>query len=76
MVWRYDNGVKCPRCDSKATVMVEKYVADGGTVVRYLVRCSSCGYRRILQELTISRTDVGLKVKIAPIEHIQQRIKE
>jgi len=74
VIWKHDNGMKCPRCDGKATVMVEKYAADGSAVVRYLIKCSSCGYRRTLQELTISRSDTGLKVKITPIEHSEQKI--
>lgn len=74
MTWRYDNGMKCPKCDGKVTVIIEKDIADGNAVVRYLIKCSSCGYRRTLQELIISKSDAGIRVRITPKEYTQQRI--
>lgn len=64
MPWRSNGGVKCPKCDGRASIVAEKSVSNGGTVVRYLLKCSSCGYRNTLQEMTITRSGEELKIKV------------
>lgn len=65
MLWRTNGGVKCPKCDGRASIVAEKSVSNGGTVVRYLLKCSSCGYRNTLQEMTIMRSGEGLKIRVS-----------
>lgn len=67
MLWKHDGGVKCPVCDGKAAIIAEKSVSNGGTTVRYLLKCSSCGYRAILQDVTITKLGDGLKIRVNPI---------
>lgn len=64
MPWRYDGGVKCPECDNRAAIVTEKSVSDGGTRIRHILRCSSCGYREVLQEVLVTRFESGLRVRV------------
>ncbi len=64
MPWRYDGGVKCPECDNRATIVTERTVSDGGTKTRYVLKCSSCGHRAVLQEVLVARTGDGLRVRV------------
>ncbi|MCS7099804.1 MAG: hypothetical protein RMH84_01205 [Sulfolobales archaeon] len=66
MLWRYDGEVKCPRCDSRASVVSEKSTLNGSISVRYLLKCFLCGYRSVLQELTITKSGDKLKIRVAP----------
>lgn len=68
MLWRHDGGVKCPICDGRAAVIAEKSVSNGSAMVRYLLRCSSCGYRDVLQEVSITRSGDGLKIRVTPVD--------
>ncbi len=64
MPWRYDGGVKCPECDNRATVVTEKSMADGSTRIRHILKCASCGHRTVLQEVLVTRSEDGLRVKV------------
>lgn len=68
MLWKHDGGVKCPMCDSRAAVIAEKSMSDGGAMVRYLLKCSSCGYRDVLQEVTITKSGDKLKIRVIPVD--------
>ncbi|MEM2307549.1 MAG: hypothetical protein QW266_01295 [Sulfolobales archaeon] len=76
MVLRHDGGVKCPVCDGRAAIIAEKSVSDGGSIVRYLLKCSSCGYRDILQEVTITKLESGLKVRISSLSTLTRVTRE
>ncbi|MEM0065885.1 MAG: hypothetical protein QXZ22_02575 [Sulfolobales archaeon] len=67
MVLRHDGGIKCPVCDGKAAIIAEKSMSNGGSIVRYLLKCSSCGYRDVLQEVTITKSESGLKLRIGSL---------
>ncbi|MEM1622574.1 MAG: hypothetical protein QXZ60_00550 [Sulfolobales archaeon] len=64
MVLRHDGGIKCPVCDGRAAIIAEKSTSNGSSIVRYLLKCSSCGYRNVLQEVMITKSESGLKLRI------------
>jgi len=67
MQWKYDGGPKCPRCENRATILAERSVSNGVAVVRYTLKCPSCGFRDVLQELTVSRTSSGIRVRVGAL---------
>lgn len=66
MLWKHDGEVRCPKCESRASIVSEKSVLDGSLNIRYLLKCSLCGYRSVLQELNITKSGDKLKIKVAP----------
>jgi uncharacterized Zn finger protein len=67
MLWRYNGGPKCPRCENRATVLTERTLSNGIAVVRYTLKCPSCGFREVMQELTIARTERGVRIKVSAV---------
>jgi predicted nucleic-acid-binding Zn-ribbon protein len=67
MLWRYNEGPKCPKCENRAAVLTERTVSNGVAIVRYTLKCSSCGFREVLQELTIARTDGGVRIRVGAL---------
>ncbi|MCC6015317.1 MAG: hypothetical protein LM564_06405 [Desulfurococcaceae archaeon] len=67
MLWRYNEGPKCPKCENRASVLTERTVSNGVAIVRYILKCSSCGFRGVLQELTIARTDGGVRIRVGAL---------
>jgi DNA-directed RNA polymerase subunit RPC12/RpoP len=67
MLWKHDGGPRCPRCENRATILTERTVSNGVAVVRYTLKCPSCGFRDTLQELTVSRTSGGIRVRVGAL---------
>ncbi|MCD6323667.1 MAG: hypothetical protein J7L55_00965 [Desulfurococcales archaeon] len=64
MLWRTDGAPKCPRCGGRLTYYVEAEGYDGVRTVRYVLRCKSCGYRKVLQEVTIRKGSDGIIISV------------
>ncbi len=58
------DGVKCPRCGGKVTYYSETELSNGIKLTRYVVRCKTCGFRDVLQEVELRRSDEGVFVSV------------
>ncbi len=64
MIWRSNGFLKCPKCGGRLTYYVESEGSDGMRITRYVLRCKSCGYRKVLQEVMIKKTPEGVIISI------------
>lgn len=64
MIWRKNGAPKCPRCGGKMMAFMEAENVDGAKRVRYVLRCKSCGYRNVLQDITLRKSPQGVFVSI------------
>ena len=62
---RHDGGARCPKCDNRLAVVSERSTSNGGTTVRYILKCFACGYRDTLEEVSILRVGDSLKVRVS-----------
>ena len=62
MQWRVNGNWKCPRCGGRMTYYSESEGYNGSKVVRYVIRCKSCGYKEVLQEVEVKRVRSGLMI--------------
>ncbi len=67
MLWRHNGGPKCPRCENRATILTERTVSNGVAVVKYTLKCSSCGFRNTLQEITVAKASNGIRIRIGTL---------
>lgn len=56
------DGVKCPRCGSRVTYYSETELLNGQKLSRYIIKCKSCGYRDVIQEVEIAKTSEGVTI--------------
>jgi C4-type Zn-finger protein len=63
------NGLpKCPRCGGRMRTYIEaENNHDGHRVIRYILRCGYCGFKNVLQEVSVRKTPQG--VLISTITH-------
>ena len=62
MYWRLNGTQKCPRCGGRMTYYSESEGYDSSKVVRYIIKCKSCGFREVLQEVEVKRVQRGLMI--------------
>ncbi|MCD6278304.1 MAG: hypothetical protein J7J11_01335 [Desulfurococcales archaeon] len=62
MYWRLNGTQKCPRCGGRMTYYSEAEGLNGSKVIRYIIKCRSCGYREVLQEVEVRRSRRGLVI--------------
>ncbi|MEM0038370.1 MAG: hypothetical protein QXS42_01630 [Zestosphaera sp.] len=58
------DGVKCPRCGSRITYYGEAELANGHKLARYIIKCKSCGYRDVIQEVKITKASEGVTITV------------
>ena len=64
MVRGINGTAKCPKCGGKLTYYVEKEENNSGKIIKYVLKCRSCGYREVLQEIVIKRTSEGVIISV------------
>lgn len=58
------DGVKCPKCGGRVTYYSETELLNGQKLSRYIVKCKSCGYRNVIQEVEITKMSEGVTVTV------------
>lgn len=58
------DGVKCPKCGGKVTYYSEAELSNGNKLTRYVVRCKSCGFRDVIQEVELRRSNEGIFISV------------
>lgn len=67
MLWKHNGGPRCPRCENRATILTERTVSNGVTLVKYTLKCPSCGFRDTLQEVTVAKASSGIRIRIGAL---------
>lgn len=62
MIWKLNGGQRCPKCGGRMLYYSESEGYDSSKVVRYIIRCKSCGFREVLQEVEIKKVQRGLLI--------------
>ena len=62
MLWRANGVSRCPRCGGVMEYFIEAEGVNGRRTVRHLLRCRSCSYREVLQEVRVYRSPQGILV--------------
>ncbi len=64
MWWRSNGSPKCPRCGGRMSAYMEAEAIDGVKRVRYVLRCKACGFRTVLQDVSLKKTPRGVCVSV------------
>ncbi|MGC8975225.1 MAG: hypothetical protein ACP5KB_03400 [Thermoprotei archaeon] len=68
------DGVRCPACGKPVTYYGEVELSNGYKVTRYIIKCRACGYREVLQEVTLKKKEEGVVVEVfKPPRHRENR---
>lgn len=66
------NGVECPICGKSVTYYGEAELSNGYKVARYVIKCRACGYREVLQEVTLRKSENGIVVEVIKLPKIKE----
>lgn len=66
------NGAGCPTCGKPVTYYGEIELSNGYKVARYVIKCRACGYREVLQEVTLRKSENGITVEVVKLPKVKE----